>query len=389
MEFMSSPPGIADEYFSCWRRHDVVRLKKIFAADAKYEIRGKDTLQGIDNIERYWRRNQRRQRGLSLNYTILNVTDNCQSAIFQAAFYDQEEKQTQVISGMLHLHLSPDRKCIVRLTESYIKMVQQKDGTTSSFQRYTQQVRGYVRKHALQIASKIGMFLTNLAVLVLLLFIGIYIFLYLAGPPQWIVDLSLWLFGPPKAVALARAREVTGGGITLLVGLGVPLVALWHSYRRDERRSIRTRTLNYRGHDLDMMDRAYEGADNLVVFSGDFSFLREHNDLCAKIANLAKARKIMMISSKVREDVYSQLASEAHTKALLEQAEAQEVIRYDVPLEIKFSLISHRGRKQILYKYRAPGFGEDEMMCILTETEQSRYLVDVLDKIVAYVRSKS
>lgn len=76
-------------------------------------------LDGINEIEQYWKRNKARQKELTTSYKVVVFLDNYYNICFTASFYDCEEEQRQIIEGTIELIIEKDK--IVELKESYTK----------------------------------------------------------------------------------------------------------------------------------------------------------------------------------------------------------------------------------------------------------------------------
>lgn len=109
------------KYFESWRNYDINLLQEIFDPSAKYCIKNKKRVyNGIEEIVAYWNRNKDRQRNLSLMWNILKCEKMYGCVSFHAVFFDIEEKNTNIIDGIIRIHVSENNRIVV-LSEEYSK----------------------------------------------------------------------------------------------------------------------------------------------------------------------------------------------------------------------------------------------------------------------------
>ena len=80
------------KYYDAWSKHDINLVREIFDNSASYEMLGKRTLSGVDQIAQYWLRNAHRQRKLKI-FPPVNTIEarGGLTSIFCATFVDIEE----------------------------------------------------------------------------------------------------------------------------------------------------------------------------------------------------------------------------------------------------------------------------------------------------------
>lgn len=109
-----------NSYFIAWESYDLILLKNIFDKRAKYIVRRKKVLDGIEAIVNYWRRNADRQENLKVVWQLLNSGRNHEIVHFSAVFYDNEERLLNIIDGQIIFKYSKTGK-IIKLSETYSK----------------------------------------------------------------------------------------------------------------------------------------------------------------------------------------------------------------------------------------------------------------------------
>ena len=108
-----------EKYLAAWNNHDTKLIRELFDASAVYKMAGKQPLQGIEAICRYWERNKKRQYNLKI-FPPLKLSDapNSSSFVFCATFADTEEREDQTVYGHITLQHRDGR--IFDLAESYL-----------------------------------------------------------------------------------------------------------------------------------------------------------------------------------------------------------------------------------------------------------------------------
>lgn len=108
------------KYFTAWENYDMDLLKAIFLPTAKYIVRRKKTLCGIDEILKYWERNKKRQKKIQLHWKIIASGFKSEVVQFGAYFWDAEDKKYTKINGQIIFKYDGNSR-ISSLTEAYKK----------------------------------------------------------------------------------------------------------------------------------------------------------------------------------------------------------------------------------------------------------------------------
>jgi hypothetical protein len=389
-------------------------IRSLFAADAVYEIFGKRPLEGIDEISSYWKRNAARQQALVVKWATLSSDPHGQHALFVATFFDKEERENQVVAGVLTLTLRERSGEVVKLAERYLKTSLQL-ATSRKFHgsqverapnviiRITTMLLNWLRVRSGQIVRWV-LILAWIAGWALLILFLLMTWLLFVNPPDWIRVVSLLLFDPDyttiavasseaEAAALAKAQSLVGASaaiLGLLLGVVMPqLERIYGSWKARRGRSLYTIELLYQDHDLALMRQAYRTSERVIIFSGDFSFLRKDQELLRIFTELSQRRRITLISYKTKAEVEQELMDTPETGALLGTLAAADRIIYDSGLDVKCSLIEYAKRTQLLYKFRTSAAeGAKDMMCILNDTDESHYLLEAVNLFVSKLVSR-
>jgi hypothetical protein len=403
----SPPDSLIDRYFWSWRSHDLSMLSAIFSSDATYSIEGKSTIAGIAGIEAYWKRNALRQVNLQVTHRVLAEQERSGSAIFLATFYDQEERQWQSVAGTIDFVFTEAKSRISALSEAYLKqnyLIAPIDVILGWMGERASKIlnRVYLRGRRIHSSwTSLKEFLRNISIGLSYFFFILMVFL--AGllyfnPSDSLVFIAVSVFDTQqlsgtglvtpamKADALQKARDLmmfSVGVFGTVLSVIVPIIQI----RARERLLERSKSLSIRdlmpGEDLEMLTAAYNGAERIVVFSGDFSFLRVSASLRRSFELLSRENKITLVSSKSEEEVAAQLRDLESTSALFDSLKAANHILFDNGIDIKCSLIENRKRTQFLYKYPTGEIkGPEYRMCTLRHTDESFYLLEALKVLV-------
>lgn len=114
-----SPYAIFDAYVKCWKDHDIALLKSLFHRGCRYEINGGRVLVGIEAVTDYWMHNSVRQKNVSVNYQIVNFSDNCFLVQWNASFDRVDTSDRRVLEGFMEIELLGDQ--VKRLSEVYVQ----------------------------------------------------------------------------------------------------------------------------------------------------------------------------------------------------------------------------------------------------------------------------
>lgn len=398
--------SIVERYFDSWRRHDVTVLRNIFSADATYAIQGKNDIVGIAAIENYWKRNALRQNRLQVKYQDLSEQNESYQMLFLAAFYDSEERQSQSVGGIIEFKFTNDRTRISAISERYVKeiFVDQtavwRFHLSSIWSKVDRLMRfAWNRTHSVVATAARPLRSIFIGALVLLLLLLLFFSSIVFFEPNW---------ATPVAVAIVEDTTLLKGGeivpqiqsnalhkverwllvatniITLALAL-LPLIP-----KRDRSRSLVAKKVVVDNADhLREMNKAYYRADRIVVFSGDFSFLKFDKTLLDTCDRLSRENRITLVSSKSETDVEKTLQGERATSELFDRLRESGNVLFKSGVPIKCSLVEHGGRFQLIYKYPISFLdGGGDKMCVLHETDESRNLLDVLNKLVDRVVSQ-
>jgi len=122
--------------------------------------------------------------------------------------------------------------------------------------------------------------------------------------------------------------------------------------------------------DIAIMYKYFHFAEEVTVYSGDFSWIMESQEMQCLIVALAKRNKLRFISYKTEDEV----------KRALNDASVFDSLRpsfvFGSGKRIKCSIVSYTGEKVFLYKLRT--HDQKIHMCILTADKNTRYLLEAL-----------
>ena len=199
---------------------------------------------------------------------------------------------------------------------------------------------------------------------------------------MWLLGLDAGSLDP-----VAYKRVITHVLTIQMTLLSVYLVAVpvlgYMQHRRKLTRSgslRRERVLSDGVDDLNIMLKAYRSAERITVFSGDFSWLKESDELREKVCALAGQAKVDLISYKTPGDIQRAL----NDPALFNRLKPAFLIVKGTPL--KCSLVEYSGANAtFLYKDRGGEFGQDPFVVIARYSDESRGLLKALREMIAKI----
>ncbi len=172
--------------------------------------------------------------------------------------------------------------------------------------------------------------------------------------------------------------------LVIFFGVSVPLVALvtavYQFIRKDKINPIKKHYVRNRDDDLLKMVEYYENAEEVYVFSGDFSWIGKNSKLKNAITRLQKANKIRFFSYKSETQVEQGLDNEEDRKFF---RDLYHLFEFNVPAKIKCSWIKRQMDSLLVYKVDASFDGPGvATVNVLTGQGRARYLLDVIEELV-------
>lgn len=198
------------------------------------------------------------------------------------------------------------------------------------------------------------------------------------------VDLVLQLGGINTHVADTNYINALGGllnvmGIVLAIAsFIVPALSYAAANRRAQRRSIiQSYLISEQGReDLAVMREHYADAERIIVFSGDFSWIIQDEDLRQVITRLSQDGKITLVSYKSQSEIEKRLKNDGLYASL------ENRFTHKRGLRLKCSIIRKGNVRTFLYRSDKMENGHRESrVYVVTETDESRYLLEVLESL--------
>jgi len=159
----------------------------------------------------------------------------------------------------------------------------------------------------------------------------------------------------------------------------VPLFTYWR-FRSNLRKSSSFQVypiFNDGVDDIAVMNKYFDGADTLTIYSGDFSFLPMNEQMKALCLTLANKGRLKLVSYKPEHEI-----SKSLEESFFNYLKSKNAIVSGSDKRIKCSYISYRSSSIFLYKYDFHGNnGREIYVCAVKETRDSRYLLDTLNAL--------
>lgn len=112
-------PAILNQYFDTWVSHDRMELARLFTRDAIYDIIGKRTLRGLEEIDKYWQRIASYQSEVQWSVQASAQIGNQVIAQWHASFFHLNRDAICNLHGLMWLTINDHR--IRALRECYWK----------------------------------------------------------------------------------------------------------------------------------------------------------------------------------------------------------------------------------------------------------------------------
>lgn len=154
--------------------------------------------------------------------------------------------------------------------------------------------------------------------------------------------------------------------------IAVPYISVSRRLRRRRKmESLKVVRLTGRGQDIEIMSRHFRNAEEIIINSGDFSWILENSNMRDLVVDMANRHKLKLISYRSRDEVKESLGDQLFNRL-------ESSLSYAPERNIKCAVISHTTEKTFLYKVVTYN---EERMCILRSDRNSQYLLEALHKM--------
>lgn len=159
----------------------------------------------------------------------------------------------------------------------------------------------------------------------------------------------------------------------------IPLFAIWKKrVELAKKSSFIVRPIHTDGEDdYKILIQYLKNAENVVLFSGNFSWLTKHQFFHQRVRELHNEGKIKLISYRTREEVINAIRDTAVVDEL------GNSFIFESRCKIKASFIRTLNKYVFLYKNT-----EEKKVVILRETEDSRYILKAINEFVQHISSE-
>lgn len=128
--------------------------------------------------------------------------------------------------------------------------------------------------------------------------------------------------------------------------------------------------------DLNYMYKYFRQASSVTVFAGDFSWIKDHDDLYSEVTRLANEEKISLVSSKSRRLVKSAIDDDILFNKL------NKHFTYESGYNLKCSLVQNNTGSAFLYKVDNKSWGSGgKSVCIIHDKGDAAYLLESICKL--------
>jgi dephospho-CoA kinase len=161
------------------------------------------------------------------------------------------------------------------------------------------------------------------------------------------------------------------------------LLPLFYYLRSSRLRLFEIVGLNVPAHDLELMKRSFADAREVTIFSGDFSFLTEDEQLLEELRFLGQKERLVLVSHKSREEVFEAVKLHHHARSLIEALIQANRIRFKSGLGVHCSVVHKWDHREVLYRYLSPERSRvsDYNMCILVGRREARPILDAIEMV--------
>ena len=131
--------------------------------------------------------------------------------------------------------------------------------------------------------------------------------------------------------------------------------------------------------DLKLMEKHMKSAESVTIYSGDFSFLNEREELTDILQDHAVRGNLTLISYKTEKEVFdTSISNPGKGTKLIETLLSNNKIFFSSPGRAKYSLIKAMGHEVFLYRYQDDG--EDPFIGVFKAVDaRSKRLLDTIE----------
>jgi hypothetical protein len=379
---MKADEHLVQDYFAAWLNHDIDKLQKLFISNCEYEIKNKRKISGIKELIEYWERNKKRQRYVDVfDPIVLEQSASYMRVAFCATFLDVEERQHQTVFGEITFKFS-DQK-ISSLSEKYdLRREKSNYVLWEEVHKAWSYLQVFSQKNLQKYLPK---FLTVTSVIIA--FITFYFYYGINRLPMFVVCLlngqfnmeecGLSITGVSEAMVDTAYRVL--GIVAAFLLITIPFVSMYSARIRFGR--VRTTELNRINHDLELMRERYKGAKGLTIFSGDFSFVRDHEEFFQIFKRLINRNALRIISDASKAHVIAGFGGTPEAESLIEKLELENRILFESPTPIKCSIVRKWDGSEVLYRFDGNGAGPESSHLYMCEVKRRGDIAPVVDLI--------
>jgi dephospho-CoA kinase len=188
-----------------------------------------------------------------------------------------------------------------------------------------------------------------------------------------------------KSINLAlETGQLSEGDLTMAFKRGWPVLskqlnAVPHppTQHRDLKSIVQAFDIMNERRDFTIMVRYFEDAQDAHICSGDYSWIKDNNDIQGKILELAAKKSIVLESYKTEKEIRDKLGDDLFEKLRMS-------LRFQNGRKIKCSLIRHSGSEVFLYRStRVEDEKKIDRICVLTDGGEGRSLIDTLSTLIS------
>ncbi len=108
---------VVDLYKEAWETHSIDILSSIFHKDIRYQEHCKNIILGINNLNKYWIENSKKQSNVLFSPIKVISNENETVVFWEAQFYDSIKYKSIHLQGIMWLSFKDDK--IIELTEFF------------------------------------------------------------------------------------------------------------------------------------------------------------------------------------------------------------------------------------------------------------------------------
>ncbi|MCH2456830.1 MAG: hypothetical protein MK186_02150 [Henriciella sp.] len=377
--FTDQCEAVAGRYFSIWKKHDTEALSTVFPERFSYYTNGKLKHNNLSSLRTYWRSIKADQEGVLCTFKLAETREQEREfdVIYKAHFFRRSLWINTSLTGQATFKLNEDG-FVDRFTEIFIEdeELNVPKAIKVAIAEWLASILRITRRYAAGMLNWLSVSATGVLIAAYLLLVVFAAYL------NFFENDYHYLFRDNQALANSWVWVTNA-----CFALGSIALAFRHFFLPSPNDLVRRRIAAQPRDGWSLLTTLVEGAEKVTILSGDFSFVSSFPPLASKLYDLAARKKLTLVTSVNKEELFLASAQSAEHRDLLRMLDDQHNLIEGGAYTIKLVLIERRGEEILHYMY--DDRGKTYFATISTRNAASVSLIGETRKLVQTLIEKS